>query len=108
MRSVSPEPEWLPNFSFCGLKHFLPKSKALISPIGCACFERYVRAGEILWRATSWLSALVRNYGDVFGGASGRRSKSFLFDFGEESGQIFASEGPLKGRGGFLVPSLKG
>ena len=31
------------------------------------------------------LSALVRNYGDVFGGASGRRCESLLFDFGEES-----------------------
>ena len=37
----------------------------------------------------------------------GCRSESFLFDFGEESSQIFASEGPLKGRGGFLVPPLK-
>jgi len=41
-------------------------------------------------------------------GPSGRSSESFLFDFGEESSQIFASEGPLKGRGGFLVPPLKG
>ena len=54
------------------------------------------------------LSALVRNYGDVFGGVLGCRSESLLFDFGEESSQIFASEGPLKGRGGFLVPLLKG
>jgi len=45
-----------------------------------------------------WLSAHVRNYGDVFGSASGC---TFVFDFGEEGGQIFASEGPLKGRSGF-------
>ena len=39
---------------------------------------------------------------------SGRGSKPFVFDFGKESSQIFASEGPLKRRSGFLVPSLKG
>ena len=31
-----------------------------------------------------------------------------VFDFSEEDSEIFSSEGPLKGRSSFLVPSLKG
>src|SRR5262249_49668016 len=51
------------------------------------------------------LSAPVRNYGDVFGRASGRGSEPFVFDFSEENSEIFSSEGPLKGRSSFLIPS---
>src|SRR5215470_7639688 len=54
------------------------------------------------------LSAPVRNYGDVFRKASGRRSEPFVFDLSEEDSEIFSSEGPLKGRSRFLIPSLKG
>ena len=43
-----------------------------------------------------------------FGRSSGCGSEPFVFDFSKESSQIFASERPLKGRSGFLVPSLKG
>jgi hypothetical protein len=39
---------------------------------------------------------------------SGCRGEPFVFDFGEESGQILASEGPLKRRSSFLIPPLKG
>ena len=35
-------------------------------------------------------------------------SEPFVFDFSEEDSEIFSSEGPLKGRSSFLVPSLKG
>ena len=63
----------------------------------------------LLARGLRALSAPVRNYyGDVFGRASGRGSAPFVFDFSEEDSEIFSSEGPLKGRSSFLVPSLKG
>ena len=62
----------------------------------------------LLARGLRARSAPVRNYGDVFGRASGRGSEPFVFDFSEEDSEIFSSEGPLKGRSSFLVPSLKG
>src|SRR5215469_9698598 len=39
---------------------------------------------------------------------SGCGSETFIFNFGEENRQVFASESPLKRRSRFLVPSLKG
>src|SRR5438309_8810161 len=38
----------------------------------------------------------------------GRGSEPFVFNFRQKGRQIFASEGPLKGRSSFLVPPLKG
>jgi hypothetical protein len=57
---------------------------------------------------TSSLSALARNYDDVLGRASGGGSEPFVFDLRQESCQVFASEGPLEGRSGFLVSPPEG
>jgi len=49
---------------------------------------------------TALLSALVRNYGEYCKALSGM-IEPLVLDFREESSQIFASEGPLKGRSSY-------
>ena len=73
--------------------------------IGAA--EMQCQGGTVIGQVVS----LVLPFGitvTYFGQPSGGGSQPFVFKFGEESSQVFASEGPLKGRGRFLVSPLKG
>src|SRR5688572_12047533 len=52
-----------------------------------------------------WLSAPVRNYGDVFLQACG--SQPFARNLGHKGLKILAGEGPLERRGGLLIVALE-
>ena len=54
------------------------------------------------------LSALIRNYGDVFYGGSGNAGEGRSIEFCQKGCKILAGEGPLQGNGDLFIAVWKG